>query len=88
MLAMYVQVRLFDSHQLFYQDDRSSRNFTITYIHLSRLHTYDQLTDTVKIIFAAILERIFFHVYPSPLSLLGTIVILSCAIYVAVRYGR
>lgn len=40
---------------------------------------------TSKIIFAAILERIFFHVYPSFLSLLGTSVILSCAIYVAVR---
>ena len=85
---MYVQVRLFGSYQLFYQDDRSSRKLSITYIHLSRLRTYELLTDTVKIIFAAILERIFFHVYPSPLSLLGTIVILSCAIYVAVRFGR
>jgi len=37
----------------------------------------------VQIIFAAILERIFFHVYPSLLSLLGTSVILTCAIYVA-----
>lgn len=38
-----------------------------------------------QIIFATILERIFFHVYPSYLSIFGTLIILVCAIFVAVR---
>ncbi|KAH9850407.1 drug/metabolite transporter [Lenzites betulinus] len=37
----------------------------------------------VQVIFAMIFERIFFHTVPPPLSLLGTAVILSSAIYVA-----
>ncbi|KAI0367888.1 drug/metabolite transporter [Pilatotrama ljubarskyi] len=38
----------------------------------------------VQVIFAMIFERIFFHTVPLPLSLLGTAIILSSAIYVAV----
>jgi len=37
----------------------------------------------VQIVFASILERIFFHVTPSLLSLIATALILGCAIYVA-----
>ncbi|KAI0357143.1 DUF6-domain-containing protein [Trametes cingulata] len=37
----------------------------------------------VQVIFAMIFERIFFHTVPPPLSLLGTGIILSSAIYVA-----
>jgi drug/metabolite transporter (DMT)-like permease len=38
----------------------------------------------VQIIFAAIAERIIFHGSPSYLSVIGTIIILVCALYVAV----
>ncbi|KIM31357.1 hypothetical protein M408DRAFT_258013 [Serendipita vermifera MAFF 305830] len=38
----------------------------------------------VQILFAAIAERWIFHTTPSYLSLLGTIIIMACAIYVAV----
>jgi len=41
----------------------------------------------VQIVFATILERIFFHTSPSPLSLLGTFVILGSALYVALTKG-
>lgn len=34
--------------------------------------------------FALACERIFFHVTPSPLSIAGTVVIMSSAIYIAV----
>ncbi|TFK51573.1 hypothetical protein OE88DRAFT_1659679 [Heliocybe sulcata] len=37
----------------------------------------------VQIIFATAFERIFFHTTPSPLSILGTLIIVSSAIYVA-----
>ncbi|KAI0641731.1 drug/metabolite transporter [Trametes meyenii] len=37
----------------------------------------------VQVVFAMLFERIFFHSVPSLLSLLGTIIILSSAIYVA-----
>ena len=43
-----------------------------------------KIVTNYQIIFAAILERIFFHVYPSTLSILGSAVIMTCAIYVAV----
>jgi len=36
-----------------------------------------------QIVFATILERIFFHTSPSPLSVVGTIIIISSALYVA-----
>ena len=39
----------------------------------------------VQILFAAIAERWIFHATPSYLSLLGTCIILSCAVYIAVR---
>lgn len=39
----------------------------------------------VQILFAAVAERWIFHTTPSYLSLLGTVIILACAIYVAVR---
>jgi len=37
----------------------------------------------VQIIFASILERVFFHVVPSALSLTGTVIIMGSAIFVA-----
>jgi hypothetical protein len=37
-----------------------------------------------QIIFATILERMFFHYTPSILSVIGSLVILTSAIYVAV----
>ncbi|KAF9441674.1 hypothetical protein P691DRAFT_683172 [Macrolepiota fuliginosa MF-IS2] len=37
-----------------------------------------------QIVFATILERIFFHTVPALLSVFGTLVIISCALYVAV----
>ncbi|XP_006457167.1 hypothetical protein AGABI2DRAFT_154525 [Agaricus bisporus var. bisporus H97] len=37
-----------------------------------------------QIVFATILERIFFHVVPSVLSVVGTLTIITCAMYVAV----
>ncbi|KAI0704437.1 EamA-like transporter family-domain-containing protein [Cerioporus squamosus] len=37
----------------------------------------------VQVIFALVFERIFFHTTPPPLSILGTVIILSSAIYVA-----
>jgi len=36
-----------------------------------------------QIVFATILERIFFHTVPAILSVFGTLVIISCALYVA-----
>ncbi|EKM74704.1 hypothetical protein AGABI1DRAFT_132961 [Agaricus bisporus var. burnettii JB137-S8] len=36
-----------------------------------------------QIVFATILERIFFHVVPSVLSVVGTLTIITCAMYVA-----
>ncbi|THU85016.1 drug/metabolite transporter superfamily [Dendrothele bispora CBS 962.96] len=37
-----------------------------------------------QIVFASIGERIFFHVVPSVLSIIGTLIIISCALYIAV----
>ncbi|KAJ8456284.1 hypothetical protein ONZ45_g18783 [Pleurotus djamor] len=37
-----------------------------------------------QIVFAGILERIFFHTAPSLLSAIGTIIIITCALYVVV----
>ncbi|KAI0739669.1 EamA-like transporter family-domain-containing protein [Daedaleopsis nitida] len=39
----------------------------------------------IQIIFALIFQRVFFHTSPPPLSIVGTVIILSSAIYVAVR---
>jgi len=36
-----------------------------------------------QIVFATILERIFFHTSPPPLSVVGTVIIISSALYVA-----
>ncbi|CAL1702543.1 unnamed protein product [Somion occarium] len=38
----------------------------------------------IQIIFATAFEKIFFHTTPSPLSIIGTIIIMSSAVYVAV----
>ncbi|EJF60881.1 drug/metabolite transporter [Dichomitus squalens LYAD-421 SS1] len=38
----------------------------------------------VQVIFALVFERMFFHTTPPPLSIIGTVIILSSAIYVAV----
>ncbi|KAH8113036.1 DUF6-domain-containing protein [Phellopilus nigrolimitatus] len=38
----------------------------------------------VQIIFASILERIFFHTVPSTLSITGTLIIMGSAVYVAI----
>ncbi|RPD56863.1 drug/metabolite transporter [Lentinus tigrinus ALCF2SS1-7] len=38
----------------------------------------------VQVIFALVFERVFFHTTPPPPSILGTVIILSSAIYVAV----
>jgi len=37
-----------------------------------------------QIVFATILERIFFHAVPTTLSVIGTLLIISSALYVAV----
>ncbi|KAI0641741.1 DUF6-domain-containing protein [Trametes meyenii] len=42
----------------------------------------------VQIIFATIFERVFFHSSPSLLSVVGTLIILTSAIYVAVTKSR
>jgi drug/metabolite transporter (DMT)-like permease len=39
-----------------------------------------------QIIFAAIAERWIFHAIPSYLSIIGIVIILTCALYVAVCY--
>jgi hypothetical protein len=39
----------------------------------------------VQVVFAMLLERIFFKSSPSALSLVGTLIILTSALYVAVR---
>lgn len=38
----------------------------------------------VQIVFATILQRIFLHIMPSPLSIVGTVIIIGSALYVAV----
>ena len=40
-----------------------------------------------QIVFAMILEPILFHPAPSPLSILGTVIIVGSALYVAVRFS-
>ncbi|KAI0822122.1 drug/metabolite transporter [Trametes gibbosa] len=42
----------------------------------------------VQVIFAMLFERIFFHTVPPPLSLLGTAIILSSAVYVALSKNK
>ena len=42
-------------------------------------------TASTQIIFATAFEQIFFHTTPSILSVIGTIIIVGSAIYVAVR---
>jgi len=42
----------------------------------------------VQIIFATAFERIFFHTTPSPLSIFGTLIIMSSAIYVALTKDK
>ncbi|KAI0694045.1 EamA-like transporter family-domain-containing protein [Cytidiella melzeri] len=37
----------------------------------------------VQIVFATVFEQIFFHTTPSPLSIVGTVIIMSAALYVA-----
>lgn len=49
---------------------------------LSFLHNHWM---TIQVVFAMLLERIFFKSYPSALSLVGTLTILTSALYVAVR---
>ena len=39
-----------------------------------------------KIVFAIILQRIFFHTLPTYLSLVGTLLIVGSALYVVVRF--
>lgn len=39
----------------------------------------------MQVVFATILERIFFKAIPTALSIVGTLLIISSAIYVAVR---
>jgi hypothetical protein len=38
----------------------------------------------LQVIFATAFERLVFKVSPSPLSMLGTLVIMGCAVYIAV----
>ena len=40
----------------------------------------------VQVIFALVFERVFFHTTPPPLSIVGTAIILSSAVYVAVSF--
>ncbi|TFY76604.1 hypothetical protein EWM64_g7409 [Hericium alpestre] len=42
----------------------------------------------IQIIFALALERIFFHIVPSALSITGTVIIMSSALYIAVTKER
>ena len=37
-----------------------------------------------QIVFASTFERIFFHTLPSPLSIVGTVIIIGSALYVVV----
>lgn len=52
------------------------------------LSQYIGSLNSVQIVFATAFERIFFHTTPSPLSIVGTLIIMSAALYVAVRIGR
>ena len=38
----------------------------------------------IQIIFATAFEKIFFHTTPPPLSIIGTVIIMTSAVYVAV----
>ena len=67
-LANYVQVRIF---------------FNVTVSSLYNPFTQLSLLR-VKILYAIVLQRIFFHVYPSFLSLVGAGLILGCVVYIAV----
>jgi hypothetical protein len=46
--------------------------------------TYGPGLTVVQIIFASIFQRIIFKVVPSYLSMLGTVIIMGSAVYVAV----
>lgn len=46
---------------------------------------FELISDHPQILFSLFFERVVFHNYPPALSLLGTVVILSSALYVAVR---
>ncbi|KAJ3562036.1 hypothetical protein NP233_g9827 [Leucocoprinus birnbaumii] len=41
-----------------------------------------------QVVFAGILERIFFHTIPSGLSLAGTLLIVSCALFIALTKAK
>src|SRR5882762_9774789 len=45
-------------------------------------------TLSVQILFATILERLFFHSPPSILSVTGSVIILTSALYVAVSHRQ
>jgi len=41
-----------------------------------------------KIVFAIILQRVFFHTLPTYLSVVGTLLIVGSALYIVVRSDR
>lgn len=43
------------------------------------------MADYTQLVFATILQLIFFHAIPSALSMFGTLIIIAGALYVAVR---
>ena len=65
------------------------------YVQVNTLRCYDLYKSandvtcwtcrTSQIIFATMFERIYFHTTPPPLSIVGTVIIMTSAIYVAVR---
>lgn len=55
-------------------------------VSFSASHEESRITLVFQIIFATILERIFFYSIPSTLSVVGTCIIMASAIYVAVSH--
>lgn len=53
-------------------------------MHLSIVNCTACSYDLLQVIFAMAFERIFFNTLPNWLSLLGTVIILSSAVYVVV----
>ncbi|KAG5641444.1 hypothetical protein DXG03_005218 [Asterophora parasitica] len=74
------------------QRETAGRGTIAVYTQVRKFEVYSWQTNLtrgpIKVVFAAILERIFFDPVPSVMSILGTLIIISAALYVAARIKK
>ena len=66
------------------QQDGDLWPYTSKYNTAGFINMHAEMASPPQIVFATVLERIFLRYVPSMLSIIGTVIILTSAIYVAV----